>query len=129
MLLETGLSPAALAIAAFPFGLIIGSFLNVVVWRLPLMMQRQWEADCAELQEAPSEPAEAFNLSTPRSHCPACKTPLRTRDLVPVLSYLWLKGKCGHCGVAVSVRYPLVELAVALLWGFCARISSFFLLK
>ena len=101
-------------------GLQLGSFLNVVVWRLPLMMQRQWEADCAQLQEAPSEPAEAFNLSTPRSHCPSCKTPLRMRDLVPVLSYLWLKGKCGHCGVAVSVRYPLVELTVALLWGFCA---------
>jgi leader peptidase (prepilin peptidase)/N-methyltransferase len=84
------------------------------------MMQTQWEADCAQLQGAISEPAKAFNLSTPRSHCPACKTPLRAVDLIPVLSYLWLKGKCGHCGVAVSVRYPLVELAVALLWGFCA---------
>ena len=101
-------------------GLQVGSFLNVVVWRLPLMMQRQWETECAQLQGASSEEAEAFNLSTPRSHCPACKTPLRATDLIPVLSYLWLKGKCGHCGVAVSLRYPLVELAVALVWGFCA---------
>ena len=101
-------------------GLQLGSFLNVVVWRLPLMMQRQWEADCAQLQGTISEPVEAFNLSTPRSHCPACKTPLRVKDLVPVLSYLWLKGECGHCGVAVSVRYPLVELATALIWSFCA---------
>jgi leader peptidase (prepilin peptidase)/N-methyltransferase len=107
-------------ILAALIGLQLGSFINVVVWRLPLMMQTQWEADCAQLQGAISEPAKAFNLSTPRSHCPACKTPLRAVDLIPVLSYLWLKGKCGHCGVAVSVRYPLVELAVALLWGFCA---------
>ena len=108
------------AVAAL-MGLQLGSFLNVVVWRLPLMMQRQWEAECAELHGAISEPAqETFNLSAPGSHCPACKTPLRAADLVPVLSYLWLRGKCAHCGVAVSVRYPLVELAVALLWGFCA---------
>ena len=108
-------------ILAALIGLQLGSFLNVVVWRLPLMMQRQWEAECAELQGAISEPAqETFNLSTPGSHCPVCKTALRAADLVPVLSYLWLKGKCAHCGVTVSVRYPLVELAVALLWGFCA---------
>ena len=107
-------------IVAALMGLQLGSFLNVVVWRLPLMMQRQWEAECAELHGAISEPAQAFNLSKPRSHCPACKTSLRAADLVPVLSYLWLKGKCAHCGVAVSVRYPLVELAMALLWGFCA---------
>lgn len=107
-------------ILAALIGLQLGSFLNVVVWRLPLMMQRQWEADCAQLQGAISDSVEAFNLSTPRSHCPACKTPLRANELVPVLSYLWLKGECGHCGVAVSVRYPLVELATSLLWGFCA---------
>ena len=107
-------------IVAALMGLQLGSFLNVLVWRLPLMMQRQWETECAQLHGATSEPAEPFNLSTPRSHCPACKIPLQVKDLIPVLSYLWLKGKCGHCGVAVSVRYPLVELAVAFLWGFCA---------
>jgi leader peptidase (prepilin peptidase)/N-methyltransferase len=113
--------PYLVCIVAALMGLQLGSFLNVVVWRLPLMMQRQWEAECAELQGATNEPAqEPFNLSAPRSHCPACKTPLRAADLVPVLSYLWLRGKCAHCGVAVSVRYPLVELAVALLWGICA---------
>jgi leader peptidase (prepilin peptidase)/N-methyltransferase len=83
--------PYLVCILAALIGLQLGSFLNVVVWRLPLMMQRQWAAECAELQGAVSEPAEAaFNLSTPRSHCPACKTPLRAADLLPELSYLWL---------------------------------------
>ncbi len=116
--METVLQHAYLGgVLAALVGLQLGSFLNVVVWRLPLMMQRQWEADCAELQHQPSPSVEAFDLSRPASHCPSCKTPLRAKDLIPVLSYLWLKGQCGYCGTAVSVRYPLVELGVALLWG------------
>jgi len=93
-------------------GLQFGSFLNVVVWRLPVMMQREWEAEVAEAN-GPSPELATFNLATPSSHCTSCMTPLRARDLVPVLSYLWLKGRCGHCGAHVSIRYPLVELAVA----------------
>ena len=108
------------AVLAALIGLQLGSFLNVVVWRLPQMMQRQWEADCAELHNQPQPATQALDLSTPGSHCPACQTPLRARELVPVLSYLWLRGQCSHCGTAVSVRYPLVELGVALLWAACA---------
>jgi leader peptidase (prepilin peptidase)/N-methyltransferase len=100
-------------------GLQFGSFLNVVVWRLPVMMQREWEAELASAS-GQSSTAPVFNLSTPSSHCTSCMTPLRTRDLVPVLSYLWLKGRCGHCGAHVSIRYPLVELTVAAMWAFCA---------
>ena len=77
-------------------GLQFGSFLNVVVWRLPVMMQREWEAEVAQASGQAHEQA-VFNLATPGSHCTSCMTPLRARDLVPLLSYLWLKGRCGHC--------------------------------
>jgi leader peptidase (prepilin peptidase)/N-methyltransferase len=100
-------------------GLQIGSFLNVVVWRLPVMMQRDWDAEVAHATGQAHQPT-VFNLAKPGSHCTNCKTPLRARELVPVWSYFWLKGRCGHCGVPVSMRYPLVELAVAALWAFCA---------
>jgi leader peptidase (prepilin peptidase)/N-methyltransferase len=100
-------------------GLQFGSFLNVVVWRLPIMMQREWDAELASASGKETT-APVFNLSTPSSHCTTCMTPLRARDLVPVLSYLLLKGRCDHCGAQVSLRYPLVELLVAAMWAFCA---------
>jgi leader peptidase (prepilin peptidase)/N-methyltransferase len=103
--------------AAALIGLQFGSFLNVVVWRLPQMLEREWQA--ASLSEAPDQ-KPAFNLSTPRSHCPHCHTSLRWQDLIPVLSYLWLRGRCAHCAAPVAMRYPLVELAVSALWGLCA---------
>ena len=101
-------------------GLLIGSFLNLLVWRLPQMMQREWEQQCAELQGQTVADLPVFNLATPGSHCTLCRTPLRARDLVPVLSFVFLKGRCAHCQAKVSWRYPLVESAVALLWAFCA---------
>ena len=101
-------------------GLLIGSFLNLLVWRLPQMMQREWEQQCAELQGQTVADLPVFNLATPGSHCTSCATPLRARDLVPVLSFVFLKGRCAHCQAKVSWRYPLVESAVALLWAFCA---------
>ncbi|MEI6484378.1 MAG: prepilin peptidase, partial [Betaproteobacteria bacterium] len=101
-------------------GLLIGSFLNLLVWRLPQMMQREWEQQCAELQGQTVADLSVFNLATPGSHCTSCRTPLRARDLVPVLSFVFLKGRCAHCQAKVSWRYPLVESAVALLWAFCA---------
>jgi len=106
-------------LAAF-IGLQIGSFLNLLVWRLPQMMQREWEQQCAELHGQSVADLPLFNLATPGSHCTSCATPLRVRDLVPVLSFLWLKGRCAHCDAPVSWRYPLVESTVALLWAFCA---------
>ena len=107
------------AIAAL-IGLQIGSFINVLVGRLPQMMQREWEQQMVETQTTSAPPQVVFNLATPSSHCTSCHTPLRVRDLVPVLSFVWLKGRCAHCGAKVSLRYPLVEMAVALLWAYCA---------
>ncbi len=107
-------------VLAVLLGLQVGSFLNVVVWRLPLMLQQQWELECAELNGLSTESKPVFNLMTPGSHCPTCQTPLRLSDLIPVWSYVWRKGPCAHCGVGVSVRYPLVEIAVAVVWGLCA---------
>ncbi len=109
---------AALAVAAL-LGLLVGSFLNVVILRLPRMLERQWRIHCAELQQALSgeaaSPGERFNLVTPASHCPHCGHRLRAWENIPVLSYLLLRGRCSACGAAISLRYPLVEIATALL--------------
>jgi leader peptidase (prepilin peptidase) / N-methyltransferase len=102
--------PAAFPWIAFAFGLCVGSFLNVVIHRLPKMMERDWRADCAELagQEAPKQ--EPYNLFVPRSACPGCGRGIRAVENVPVLSWLALRGKCAGCGMRISPRYPLVEL-------------------
>jgi leader peptidase (prepilin peptidase)/N-methyltransferase len=102
-------------------GLQIGSFINLLVWRLPQMMQHQWQREFDLVnQQAQAKVPAVFNLATPASHCTHCHTPLRVRDLVPVLSFVWLKGRCAHCHAKVSWRYPLVETVVALVWAFCA---------
>jgi len=110
-------------------GLLIGSFLNVVIHRLPRMMERQWAAECAQYAQdaglqAPTaqtmaEPA-VFNLLTPRSRCPSCGHEVRWYENIPVLSYLGLRGRCSGCGTRISARYPLVELATAALFYACA---------
>ncbi len=97
------------------FGLVIGSFLNVVIYRLPKMMDAEWRTQCAELEGKESSTAPAFNLLVPGSHCPACKTPLRLRDNLPLLSYFVGRGKCSHCGARISARYPVVEALTAAL--------------
>ena len=112
--------PWAWPFAAGLVGLQIGSFINVLVWRLPQMMQHQWQREFALANQQQDIELPVFNLAMPRSHCTTCHTPLRVRDLVPVLSFLWLKGRCGFCEAKVSWRYPLVETVVALLWAACA---------
>lgn len=110
---------ALLACAAALLGLVVGSFLNVVILRLPLMMERTWRQDCADLsgEASPRTKAEEapFNLAVPRSRCPHCGQPITARDNVPVLSYLLLRGRCRRCQSAISLRYPAVELLTALL--------------
>lgn len=101
-------------------GLLIGSFLNVVVYRLPKMMERGWEAECAELSGKELPTAEPFNLMVPRSRCPHCGHQIRWFENIPVASYLALGGKCSQCKAGISVRYPLVELATGALFFFCA---------
>jgi len=113
---------------AFPalvgvLGLLIGSFLNVVIHRLPIIMTRQWQAECAALA-APDGAApaalEPYNLVIPRSRCPHCEHLIAAHDNIPVLSYLVLGGRCRQCRASISRRYPLVELASAALAGFAA---------
>lgn len=101
-------------------GLFVGSFLNVVIHRLPRMMERVWHAQAAELRGEPVEPAERFNLATPRSRCPHCGHLIGALENIPVLSYLVLRGRCGHCGAGISMRYPIVEAFTALLSGYAA---------
>lgn len=109
-------------------GLLIGSFLNVVIHRLPLMMERQWAAECTQYaqdqgllkQDKPVQAADTFNLLTPRSRCPQCGHEVRWYENIPVLSYLGLRGRCSGCGTRISLRYPLVELATAALFYACA---------
>lgn len=117
MLVSQGLDAALFGI----LGLLIGSFLNVVIHRLPIMLEAQWRAECAELnptQPAPA-PTEPFNLLLPRSRCPQCAHAIRWYENIPVLSYLVLKGRCSACQNPISLRYPLVELASAALFSLC----------
>jgi leader peptidase (prepilin peptidase)/N-methyltransferase len=99
-------------------GLAIGSFLNVVIHRLPRMLERQWRADCAELTGAPPAPEEKVNLVVPRSACPACGHRITALENVPVASYLVLGGKCSSCKARISPRYPFVEALSGALAGY-----------
>jgi leader peptidase (prepilin peptidase)/N-methyltransferase len=102
-------------------GLFIGSFLNVVIYRLPLMMERQWRRECAEFtgQPVPADTPAVFNLSQPRSRCPHCGHPIAWHENIPLLSYLVLRGKCSACATGYGLRYPLVELFTGGLFYFC----------
>lgn len=102
------------------FGLLIGSFLNVVIYRLPKMMERQWADECAELAGKSPETAEKFNLLVPRSRCSSCGHVIAWYENIPVLSYLWLRGKCTTCAAPYGMRYLLVEAATGALFFFCA---------
>jgi len=113
---------AAMALAAL-VGLIVGSFLNVVIHRLPRMLERGWQDQCAELRGEDVEERPRYNLVVPRSACPACGHRISAVENIPVVSWLALRGKCSQCGAAISVRYPLVELlggilAAGAVWKF-----------
>ena len=110
-------STAIFALIAFAFALLIGSFLNVVIHRLPIMMERDWREQCRELAETPAAelPEGRFDLVAPRSRCPSCGSPISALQNIPVLSYLLLAGKCANCKTKISARYPLIELLTAVL--------------
>ncbi len=99
-------------------GLLIGSFLNVVIYRLPKMLEKQWAAECAEMSGEPADVTEPFNLMVPRSGCPHCGHQIRWYENVPVISYILLRGRCSACKAPISVRYPLVEIATGVLFFF-----------
>jgi leader peptidase (prepilin peptidase)/N-methyltransferase len=96
-------------------GLAVGSFLNVAIYRLPVMLERQWQAQAREVLEQAPTTAEPFNLVVPRSRCPNCNKQITAAQNVPVFSWLFLKGRCGHCQSKIPARYPLVELLTAIL--------------
>jgi leader peptidase (prepilin peptidase)/N-methyltransferase len=99
------------------FGLLFGSFLNVIIYRLPIMMQREWDNDFAEAQDKPPVHTERFNLMVPRSACPHCGHQITALENIPVVSYLALRGKCRECKAPISARYPMVELVTGALTG------------
>jgi leader peptidase (prepilin peptidase)/N-methyltransferase len=101
-------------------GLLVGSFLNVVIHRLPKMLERGWHAQCAELRGEETAPGEPYNLLTPRSACPHCHHAISALENIPVLSYLLLRGKCRGCHAAISLRYPIIEAISGILCGFAA---------
>jgi leader peptidase (prepilin peptidase)/N-methyltransferase len=122
-------SPGAFAASAGLLGLFIGSFLNVVVLRLPVVLDRRWRRQCEELTSNASTPdasakaateAQRFDLMVPRSRCPHCGHPIGAFENIPIVSYLWLRGRCSACGKRISPRYPLVEALTAVLSAFVA---------
>jgi leader peptidase (prepilin peptidase)/N-methyltransferase len=121
--------PAALLVVAALLGLIVGSFLNVVAYRVPIMMERAWRSHCEELKTQPfTPPANAgdgkrFDLWWPASTCPGCGHAIAAQHNVPVLSFVWLKGRCASCGAKISARYPIVEVFA----GFLALITAYML--
>ncbi|MDR2032114.1 MAG: A24 family peptidase [Azoarcus sp.] len=112
--------PAVFVPLAALLGLSIGSFLNVVIHRLPRMMEREWQAEAAALRGEAIPPRERFNLASPRSHCPSCGHMISALENIPLLSYLCLRGRCRHCRAPIGCRYPLVETLSAALSGYAA---------
>ncbi|AKJ31303.1 prepilin peptidase [Caldimonas brevitalea] len=113
-LLHWWLSPLALGL----LGLCVGSFLNVLIYRLPVMLERQWKRDACEMLELPlPEEGAPFNLAVPRSRCPHCGHTIRWHENLPVLGWLRLGGRCAQCKARISIRYPLVELLTGVLFG------------
>ena len=100
-------------------GLAVGSFLNVVIHRLPRMLDAQWKSECAELSGQAAKPTEPFNLSVPRSRCPNCGHQIGWHENIPVLSYVFLRGKCSSCAARIALRYPVVELFTGLQFAYC----------
>ena len=116
MLLSAGVDAAVAGV----LGLLIGSFLNVVIYRLPKMLERQWAAECVGAGQVESVSGEPFNLIVPRSRCQQCQHQIRWFENIPVVSYLFLRGRCSACGTGISLRYPAVELLTGALFSFCA---------
>ena len=113
-----------LSIALGVLGLVVGSFLNVVIHRIPKMMERQWERECAEFlgeefRGKDSLETQPYSLAFPGSHCPSCNAEIKPMQNIPVISYLFLRGRCAHCSVSISIRYPLIELLTAVIWVVC----------
>lgn len=108
-------SPIYLYPSIFILGLIIGSFLNVVIFRIPKMLEQEWKSQCCELLETECKEEPKVTLSTPNSTCPKCGHEIKPWENIPVISYLFLRGKCSSCKTSISLRYPIIELVTGVL--------------
>lgn len=126
-------NPAAYYITVTLFGLIVGSFLNVLIYRLPKMMFQEWRTECSrllEIHDDSGQQTEVFNLVTPGSCCPSCNHRITALENIPVLSYLFLGGKCSRCKTHISLRYPVIEIlsaisALFMAWHFGWSVQAF----
>ena len=116
------LDTVVLIFLALILGLLVGSFLNVVIYRVPEGLNRSWKLQAKQMLDLPLEQGEGerFNILMPPSHCPSCKTAIKPWQNIPILSYVLLKGQCKHCQTAISLRYPLIELLTGLVFAVCA---------
>ena len=116
------LDTVVLIFLALVLGLLVGSFLNVVIYRVPEGLNRNWKLQAKQMLDLPLEQGEGerFNILMPPSHCPSCKTAIKPWQNIPILSYVLLKGQCKHCQTAISLRYPLIELLTGLVFAVCA---------
>jgi leader peptidase (prepilin peptidase) / N-methyltransferase len=101
-------------------GLVVGSFLNLIIFRLPKMMEREWDQQCSELRDETIEPLPTLNLAKPRSECPHCKHKITALENIPIISYLALRGRCSQCNTSISLRYPIMEALTGIISGFIA---------
>ena len=108
-------NPALLYTVTIVLGLLIGSFLNVVILRLPLMLEQDWKSQCAVMLEQPEPEVQKITLSTPNSTCPKCKHAIKPWENIPVVSYVFLQGRCSQCKNKISIRYPIIEFVTAAL--------------
>ncbi len=114
-------SPVLLTTVIFLTGLMVGSFLNVVIYRLPVMMEKSWTRECQEFLQIEQEPEQSpFNLAVPQSRCPHCNHPIKPWQNIPVISYIFLQGKCANCNAPISLRYPLIEAFT----GLCSAVVA-----
>lgn len=112
--------PQYFTVVAVVVGLCVGSFLNVVIHRLPRILERQWRAECAQLSGTEPPTEERYDLVLPRSRCPVCGHAITARENIPLISYFMLRGRCSSCNTRISARYPLVEALAGLLSGYVA---------
>jgi leader peptidase (prepilin peptidase) / N-methyltransferase len=124
-------NPLLFSILVGIVGLLVGSFLNVVIYRLPIMMQMSWRKECTEFLQLPTEQTEdpPFNLAVPQSRCPSCQAEIKAYQNIPVISYLFLQGKCANCQAKIPLRYPVIEaftaitsVVVAVHYGYCSQV-------
>jgi leader peptidase (prepilin peptidase)/N-methyltransferase len=124
MIIDTGISSASISIIGFVLGAIIGSFLNVVILRLPRIIEAQWTADARAWLNLQSEPKQPFNLAVPGSHCGQCGSPIKPLHNIPIISFIFLRGRCNQCRTPISIQYPLVEILTGLLSAYVLTVNG-----